>query len=67
MADDGKPTGPTEGAEECRRTKLLERSRDITGTSAGWSFIGGIAPEVIAKLKARGADQPEEPGDDHGA
>jgi hypothetical protein len=55
------------GHEEPRRPKLLKRSRDITGTSAGWSVMGGIAPEVIAKLQARGADQPEEPGDDHGA
>jgi len=64
MENDGKTTRPTEGGEQPRRPKLPAWSRDATAEGAGLIFTGGIAPEVIEKLKARDTGEPEQPGDD---
>jgi hypothetical protein len=64
MTDDGEPTRPAEGTEKSRHPSLPARSRDVTDEVAGFLIVGGISPGIIAKLKARDADHPEESGDD---
>jgi hypothetical protein len=65
MADD-HTTEPTGDTTESRRPKLTEWSRDATDTEedvAGWTLVGGSPPDVIERLKARAADEPEAPGE----
>jgi len=69
MADNERPTEPTEDIEEPRRPKLPEWCRDAAATgdkTAGFIIVGGFPPEYVERHRAREAARRGEPGEDPG-
>ena len=63
MADDEKPTEPTEGDGESRRTKRPAWYRDATGKVGGFIFVGGwpVDPDTLLPIGLQADNAPERP------